>query len=103
VLALNIFTAENYNAGSSSAQPCEGTPAGRGCIYLTGGIIQRQRGAVGLTSGRGYVKRYSYDQCAANDPPPYFPTTGHFIRGRIFEVDPTGFNVANYYSLLTPP
>lgn len=103
VLALDIFTVENYSSGSSSAQPCEGTPAGRGCIYLTGGIIQRQRGAVGLTSGRGYVKRYSYDQCAANDPPPYFPTTGHFVRSRIFEVDPVGFNVANYYQMLTPP
>ena len=63
ILALNIFTVENYDQGSSSAQPCEGRSPGRGCIYLTGGIIQRQRGAVGLTSGCGYVKRYSYDQC----------------------------------------
>jgi hypothetical protein len=103
VLALDIFTAENYSSGSSSDEPCEGTTAGRGCIYLTGGIIQRQRGAVGLTSGRGYIKRYSYDQCAANLPPPYFPTTGHFVRSRIFEVDPVGFNVASYFQLLTPP
>ncbi len=102
VLALDIFTVENYSSGSSSAQYCESRRAGRGCIYLTGGIIQRQRGAVGLTSGRGYIKRYSYDQCAASEPPPYFPTTGHFTRGRIFEVDPTGFDVAAYYRLLTP-
>jgi len=102
VLALDIFTAENYNSGSSSAQYCEGSQAGRGCIYLTGGIIQRQRGAVGLTSGRGYVKRYSYDSCVLEDPPPYFPTTGHFARGRMFEVDPTGFDVLAFYKLLTP-
>ncbi len=102
VLALNIFTVENYNSGSSNAEPCEGRINGRGCIYLTGGIIQRQRGAVGLTSGRGYVKRYSYDQCVLADPPPYFPTTGYFSRNRLFEVDPTNFDVARYYQLLTP-
>jgi hypothetical protein len=102
VLALNVFTVENYSSGSSSAEPCEGTSSGRGCIYLTGGIIQKQRGAVGLTSGRGYVKRYSYDQCVLGDPPPYFPTTGYFVRGRLFEVDPTGFDVAEHYRLLTP-
>ncbi|UCD24256.1 MAG: hypothetical protein JSW51_14750 [Gemmatimonadota bacterium] len=102
VLALNIFTVENYNSGSSNAEPCESSINGRGCIYLTGGIIQRQRGAVGLTSGRGYIKRYSYDQCVLDDPPPYFPTTGYFTRGRLFEVDPTNFDVAQYFRLLTP-
>jgi len=102
VLALNEFTVENYSSGSADAEPCESTINGRGCIYLTGGIIQKQRGAVGLTSGKGYVKRYSYDQCTLGDPPPYFPTTGYFTRGRLFEVDPTGFDVAEYYKLLTP-
>lgn len=102
VLALNQFTVENYNSGSSDAEPCESTINGRGCIYLTGGIIQKQRGAVGLTSGRGYIKRYSYDQCVLGEPPPYFPTTGYFTRGRLFEVDPTGFDIAKYFKLLTP-
>jgi hypothetical protein len=37
-----------------------------------------------------------------NNPPPYFPTTGHFARGRQFEVDPVGFNVASYYAALGP-
>lgn len=81
---------------------CEATVWGRGCLYLTGGIIQDTRGAVGLASGRGYLKRYAYDQCAAVDPPPYFPTTGHFARGRFFEVNPVGFDVAAYYQMLTP-
>ena len=102
VLTLNQFTVVNYNAGSSSAQPCQTSQAGRGCLYLTGGIIQRQRGAVGLTSGRGYIKRYSYDQCAAEQPPPYFPTTGHFAKARYFEVDPTGFDAQSYYDMLAP-
>ena len=102
VLALNNFTAENYSSGSNNDEYCQGTKAGRGCIFLTGGIIQRQRGPVGLTDGHGYVKRYSYDSCVLEDPPPYFPTTGHFARGRIFEIDPTGFNVLDFYRLLTP-
>lgn len=102
VLALNNFTVENYDQGSSDAEACEATAWGRGCLYLTGGVIQDTRGAVGLATGRGYLKRYAYDQCAANDPPPYFPTTGHFSRGRFFEVDPVNFDIAAYYQMLTP-
>jgi hypothetical protein len=103
VLALSNFTVENYDTGPTSAEPCGTTSWGRGCLFLTGGIIQSTRGAVGTTSGTGYLKRYSYDACAFSDPPPYFPTTGVFARGRYFEVDPVGFNVANYYQMLTPP
>lgn len=102
VLALDIFTAEEYTSGSTSGQYCEGTRSGRGCIYLTGGIIQNTRGAVGLTDGHGYVKRYSYDQCAARQPPPYFPTTGVFVKGQYYQVDPANFDIANYFSLIAP-
>lgn len=102
VLALNVFTVQNYDQGSTNAEQCGTSNAGRGCIFLTGGIIQKQRGPVGLTSGQGYIKRYSYDACGLSDPPPYFPTTGHFSRGHYFEVEPTNFNVASYWTLLTP-
>lgn len=102
VLALDIFTAQQYDQGSTNAEPCTPATNGRGCLFVTGGIIQRQRGAVGLTSGQGYIKRYSYDACGLTDPPPYFPTTGHFIRGHYFEVEPTNFNIASYWSLLIP-
>lgn len=101
VLALNIFTVENYNSGSGSAEDCESTNWGRGCLYLTGGIIQRTRGAVGTSAGTGYLKRYSYDTCGATDPPPYFPTTGHFSKAQIYNVDPVGFDVADYYAQLS--
>ena len=104
VLALNTFTVEVYDQGATKAEPCESTLWGRGCLYLTGGIIQRQRGAVGTIGspgGTGYLKRYSYDACAFSSPPPYFPTTGHFARGRLFEVDPVGFDIGQYFGLLT--
>ena len=102
VLALDIFTAENYTSGSTSGQPCGTARAGRGCLYLTGGIIQNAPGAVGLGDGRGYVERYSYDRCAANQPPPYFPTTGVFVKGQYSQVDPAGFEIANFFSLIAP-
>lgn len=102
-LALNIFTVENYNSGATNTEACEATSWGRGCLYLTGGIIQKQRGAVGTTAGTGNLKRYSYDQCAYSNPPPYFPTTGHFGRGRYYEVNPVNFDVATYWAALAPP
>ena len=102
VLALDIFTVQNYNSGSSNDEWCEGNSSGRGCLYLTGGIIQDTRGAVGLTSGQGYTKRYSYDACGATQPPPYFPTTGIFAKGQYYQVDPAGFNIDNYFALITP-
>jgi hypothetical protein len=104
VLALGVFTVENYASGSERDERCEGSLWGRGCLYLTGGIIQNVRGAVGTISspgGTGYVKRYSYDKCGATSPPPYFPTTGHFVRGQRYSVDPTGFDISAYFNLLT--
>ena len=53
-MALNTsFQVENYTGGPSDFSDCEGTNNGRGCLYLTGGIIQVSRGAVGLLDGRG--------------------------------------------------
>lgn len=98
VLALGIFTVENYNTGPGNVEACDATPWGRGCLQLTGGIIQTTRGAVGTTAGTGNLKRYSYNQCAQTDPPPYFPTTGHFARNRFYEINPVGFNVATWFA-----
>ena len=51
--------------------------------------------------GTGYIKRYAYDPCGETQPPPYFPTTGHFTKAQIYQVDPTGFSVASYFKMLS--
>ena len=105
VLALDQFGTENYSSGPAYAERCEGAYHGRGCLYLTGGIIQETRGAVGTLygggGGTGYIKRYAYDRCGATSPPPYFPTTGHFVRGQRYWVDAAGFDVDDHFDLLT--
>jgi hypothetical protein len=103
MMSLNTaFGAENYSSGPNNVNGCEGVTNGRGCLYLTGGIIQENRGAVGLSDGTGFTKRYSYDKCALYNPPPYFPTTGRYTDNRYYEIDPNGFNVAALYHSLTP-
>jgi Tfp pilus assembly protein PilX len=102
VLALSQFTANEYNRGPTNVEDCQGADNARGCLYLTGGIIQNSRGPVGITDGRGYTKRYQYDACAGSEPPPYFPTTGHFVRGHYYEVEPTNFDIDTFWSLLIP-
>ena len=103
IMTLNTsFTVQNYGTGPTNALTCQTSNDGRGCLYLTGGIIQQDRGAVGLSSGQGYVKRYSYDRCAAVNPPPYFPTTGRFADNRYFELNPVGFDVTALFKSLTP-
>jgi hypothetical protein len=102
LMALNTaFRVQNYGSGPSSALNCQGRPVGRGCLYLTGGVIQRARGPVGLSTGQGFAKQYSYDRCAATNPPPYFPTTGRFTDNRYFEINPIGFNVATLFADIT--
>lgn len=100
-LTLKTFGAEENGLGSNTDQDCliGGTfQAGRGCLRTYGGIIQERRGAVGLTSGVGYTKRYEYDACGATNPPPYYPTTGVFVRNRFYELDPTRFSVAGWFA-----
>jgi hypothetical protein len=102
IMALNTsFGVENHDAGPDNVNDCQGSDNGRGCLYLTGGVIQATRGAVGLLGGEGFVKRYSYDRCAATSPPPYFPTTGRFSDNRYYELDPVGFNVTNLFKAIS--
>lgn len=55
-----------------------------GTLKVVGGIIQKARGPVGTFSGgsisTGYAKNYYYDPRLADNPPPYFPTTGNYDR-----------------------
>lgn len=102
VLTLNTFQVENFDGGPVNAELCQTAFFGRGCLFLTGGVIQHTRGAVGTSGGTGYLKRYTYDACAFTDPPPYFPTTGHFARTRYYEVNPVGFSAGAFYARMTP-
>jgi hypothetical protein len=103
MMAINTsFGVEKYDQGPANANGCEGTNTGRGCLYLNGGLIQERRGAVGLVSGEGFIKRYSYDRCALSNPPPYFPTTGRYLDNRYYEIDPVRFNIAALFAGLTP-
>lgn len=109
VMALgNSFYVEDYDQGPTDALSCGTTDVGRGCLNLTGGLIQNRRGAVGQTTGTGYTKRYSYDRCAIVNPPPYFPTTGRFQDNRYYELDPVRVNssvtnsIRKLYQAITP-
>jgi len=103
LMAINTsFGVENYSSGPNNANGCQGTANGRGCLFLNGGLIQERRGAVGLTSGEGFSKRYSYDRCALSSPPPYFPTTGRYLDNRYYEIDPVRYNIQALFSALVP-
>jgi hypothetical protein len=98
IMALGTsFQVEDYDTGPVNSIGCSGSTDGRGCLYLTGGLIQANRGAVGTGSGSGYVKRYSYDRCVITNPPPYFPTTGRFQDNRYYELDPVRFDVTKLF------
>lgn len=105
VMALShSFGVEDYDQAPYDAVKCGAADAGRGCLYLAGGIIQDARGAVGQSSGygfSGFVKRYSYDRCVAQIPPPYFPTTGRYEENTYYEIDPTNFSIADYWARIT--
>ncbi len=67
------FSVANYN-----------TKTPTGTLKVMGSIIQKARGPVGTISGStiatGYAKNYYYDTRMADNPPPYFPTTGGYDR-----------------------
>jgi hypothetical protein len=101
------FRAQNYFSGPVSVLTCDGKPSGRGCLFVTGGIIQKERGPVVQSSSgganvTGYAKRYSYDRCVLVNPPPYFPTTGRFQDNGYYELDPARFNVDSLFEALVP-
>ena len=108
ILALGSFLVQDYDQGVPEAEKCEAVKAGRGCLYLTGGIIHGTRQPVGTldataTNGEtGYIKRYTFNTCGLTQPPPYFPTTGRFAANRTFEVNPVNFDIHPYYKISSP-
>ena len=58
--------------------------------------------AIGSTSGHGWKGRTTYDVCAGRNPPPYFPTTGVYKRNSYYEIDPVGFDPAEWFDANQP-
>ncbi len=100
--AAKLRRARGSRRRAANRQRCGTSNDGRGCLTLTGGVIQKTRGAVGTSAGYGYTKRYSYDRCAVINPPPYFPTTGRYGDNRYYELDPVKFDPAKTFQQLTP-
>ncbi len=93
IMALNTsWTVEDYASGSP-----------RGKLIVYGGIIQKQRGAVGTFSSysglisTGYEKDYHYDPRLLDNPPPAFPTTGQVEKIAWNEIDPSSDISMNFW------
>ncbi|MFY9235472.1 MAG: hypothetical protein WAO58_13555 [Fimbriimonadaceae bacterium] len=84
----NMFIDATMLAGSSTTIDGSfyvqdyNTKVPTGTLRIMGGIIQRNRGPVGTVSNgnlqTGYAKDYYYDPRVADNPPPFFPTTGSY-------------------------
>ncbi|MBI3927155.1 MAG: DUF4900 domain-containing protein [Armatimonadetes bacterium] len=81
------FTVDEYSSGSP-----------RGDLHIYGGLIQKNRGAVGTFTTRGgvpvsvtgYRKDYQYDNKLLMKPPLNFPTTGTVILNSIIDQGAAG-------------
>ena len=101
-----------YTGPASPAIPgglpnaCAGAPSG--CVRVTGGmglgrIDWWTYWPIGNSNSSGWAEAHAYDVCGASNPPPYFPTTGRYVKSRYYEVDPVWLNqqgIANYYRTL---
>lgn len=83
--AVLMAGSSSTSAGSFSvANYSTKTPTGT--LRVLGGIIQKARGPVGTfnsstgVTSTGYAKDYSYDPRLAQNPPPFYPTTGQYER-----------------------
>ncbi len=96
-LALKSVATEHYSPGTSASADY----ILRGTVRQIGGRIQARAGTMNVASGsdfHGYVSDISYNRCAMTYPPPYFPTTGRWTLSQFFEIDPQGFNVADWFA-----
>lgn len=94
IFALDDWGGENYNpAVSEPLLAGEASPgASGGYVRVTGGLIQGFIRVATYTSRGGWQEAHTYDPCGATAPPPYFPTTGRYIKNRYYELDPVWLN-----------
>lgn len=79
--------------------------AAAGCIRVSGGmglgnVDWWTYWPVGSGNSSGWAEAHTYDPCGATNPPPYFPTTGRFVKSRYYELDPVWLNqtgIASYF------
>ncbi|MGE0555058.1 MAG: hypothetical protein AB7R55_16635, partial [Gemmatimonadales bacterium] len=101
-----------YSGPSSPAIPtitgerCAGAPSG--CIRISGGMALGRIDwwtywPVGYSNASGWAEAHAYDPCGASNPPPYFPTTGRYVKSRYYELDPVWLNqvgIGSYFAEL---
>ncbi|MDX2192647.1 MAG: hypothetical protein NW201_04790 [Gemmatimonadales bacterium] len=80
------------------AVSCNGQPRGRGCFSVLGGVIMKLAGGLGRDPGQGWLSARAWDTCTQRTAPPYFPTTAVWTKNRYFELDPTGFDAAAWFT-----
>ncbi len=98
-----------YNGPASPAIPgttpdvCGGAAAG--CIRINGGmglgfVAYSTYSGLASSNSSGWAEAHAYDPCGASNPPPYFPTTGRYVKSRYYELDPVWLNqttIAGYF------
>jgi hypothetical protein len=97
MLTLGNFQGESIGGDPAAVSPENCGGKSRGCKSIHGGTIQQ--GVSGTFTGiSGWAEQDTYDNCGLRNPPPYFPTTGRYTKNRYYEMDPVGFNVANWFA-----
>lgn len=104
-LAVHAVTMGLNSVAAERPNPPAGLAAvrfvNRGTMRGVGGQIQDRAGQTGTMSGanlHGINTDISFNTCARQFPPPYFPTTGRWSLTQFFEVNPTGFTPSGWFS-----
>jgi hypothetical protein len=79
--------------------------AAAGCIRITGGMALGlinwwTYAPIGSSNSAGWAEAHAFDKCGESNPPPYFPTTGRYLKSRYYELDPVWLNqvgIASYF------
>jgi hypothetical protein len=98
----NTVAVENFSNGAypTTVTHCNGANTSRGCIFQTGGVIQKNLSATTDFAGHGFWENRDVDECMYTRSPPYFPLTGRYFDNRYYEIDPVRFNVVSLFNTL---